>query len=87
MSPIRLDCFLEIQTENFYQVPKLINTTTITATTPPRPPPTTTTWDHGWVPYEGPRENPRSLASPKAEKLDFDFFMDRGRDKFMVNFE
>ena len=60
MSPIRLDCFLEIQTENLYQVPMLSNTTTITATTtnPPATTFTTTTtttttatttitWDHG----------------------------------------
>ena len=32
---------------------------------------TTTTWDHWGVPGEGPRENPRSLSSPKAEKLNF----------------
>ena len=49
MSPIRLDCFLEIQTENLYQdrkslsCPKLRNTTTITATTTTSTTTTTTT--------------------------------------------
>merc|ERR1712105_572121 len=29
---------------------------------------------HGGIPEGGPRENPRSLSSPKAEKFEFDFF-------------
>ena len=31
----------------------------------------TTTWDHRGDPGGGPRENPRSLSSPKAEKFPF----------------
>merc|ERR1712030_201154 len=31
---------------------------------------TTTTWDHRGVLGGGPRENPRSLSSPKAEKFE-----------------
>ena len=31
-------------------------------------------YDHGGIPEGGPRENPRSLSSPKAEKFEFDFF-------------
>ena len=49
------------KTPGLYQVPKLRNATT-----------TTTTWDHTGVLGGGPRENPRSLSSPKAEKFPFE---------------
>ena len=86
MSPIRLDCFLEIQTEHLYQVPRLINTTTINATPPPPPTTTTTTtsrttsttWDHWGVPEGCPSENPRSPSSSKVEKFEFWTFLTCG---------
>ena len=52
------------KTPGLYQLLKLRNTTTTTATTT-----TTTTWDHRGDPGGGPRENPRSLLSPKAEEF------------------
>ena len=60
-----------VKTPGLYEVPKLRNTTTTTATTTT----TTNTWDHWHIPVGGPRENPRSLSSPKAEKFEFDFFL------------
>ena len=70
------------KTPGLYQVPKLRNSTTTTATTTTT---TTTTWDYGGVPYEGPRENPKSLSRTKAENFEFQFFgteggMDGGRE-------
>ena len=35
-----------------------------------------TIWDHGGDPGGGPRENPRSLSSPKAEKFEFEKIRD-----------
>ena len=80
-----------IKTENLYQVPKLRNTTTITDTTNPTTSTTTTitttttttTWSSGGVPGGGPRENPSSLSSPRAWKLDFQNlgFLDRPTDQ------
>ena len=67
-----------IKTENLYQVPKLRNTTTITATTTTTTTTTTTntttTWSSQGVPGGGPHENPRSLSSPKAEKMEVGIF-------------
>ena len=62
-------------TRGLYQVPKLRNattttattTTTTTTTTTSTTTTTTTTWDHRGDRGGGPRENPRSLSSPKAE--------------------
>merc|ERR1712055_1122726 len=61
-----------VETPGLYQVPKLRNATTTTATTATTATTTTTTtWVHGGVPYEGPRENPKSLSSPKSEKCHY----------------
>ena len=71
------------KTPGLYQVPKLRNATTTTATTTTTTTntntntTTTTTTTTTWVPWGdpggGPRENPRSLSSPKAEKIEFEF--------------
>ena len=62
-------------TAGLYQVLKLRNTAATTATTTSTTTTTTTTtttitttWAHRRDPGGGPRENPKSLSSPKAEK-------------------
>ena len=63
-----------MKTQGLYQVLKLRHTTTTIAstttntTTCTNTTTNTTSWDHRGVPGGGPRENPRSLSSPKAEK-------------------